>query len=210
MSEAATDTAGLRHLSLADLSAPMDYAVLFGRGAPVELEVGSGRGDFLVRYAATRPDLNLIGVERKLTVLRRAEHKVRYVKAPNIALVHAEIRHLLDEYITPGSLYAVHIYFPDPWPKKRHAKRRVLREGMPELLARALRPGGHLHIRTDVEPYYAAILDLMQACPQFVPSQPPAALEPIRTAYEDKFLRHGKAIYRASYERRGEPAQVRA
>lgn len=210
MSEASLRPAELRHLTLADLSAPLDYTALFGRNAPVQMEIGSGRGDFLIRYAAVRPDLNLLGVERKLTILRRAEHKVRYFKASNVLLLHAEIRHLLEEYIPPASLDAIHIYFPDPWPKKRHAKRRVIREGMPDLLGRALVMGGCLHIRTDVEAYYAEIMRLMEACPLFVLVTPPNDLEPIRTAYEDKFLRHGKVIYRASFRRAGPPAQVLA
>jgi len=210
VSEARVDTPGLQYLGLADLGKPLDYTALFGRPAPVEMEVGAGRGDFLLRYAAARPDLNLLGVERKLTILRRAVNKIRHARASHIVLIHAEIRHLLEEYIPPASLDAIHIYFPDPWPKKRHAKRRVLREGMPELLVRALVPGGHLHIRTDVEPYFRSIVELMGTCHLLAAAEPPAALEEIRTAYEDRFLRHGKPIHRASYQRRMESPQVQA
>ena len=191
-----------RYYTLADLSQPIDYAALFGRGGETEIEIGSGRGDFLLGYSAARPDLNLLGIERNLAVLRRAIHKLRWMKATNVVLLQADVTYLFENYVPAGSVGAIHVYFPDPWPKRRHARRRVFQTETPALLARVLKPGGCLHVRSDVPAYFQVICELVAASGLFDRIEPPADIVCHPTAYERRFVSHGVPVHRASYRLR--------
>jgi tRNA (guanine-N7-)-methyltransferase len=195
------------YFSFADLGEPpVDPNGLFPRVANVEIEVGSGRGDFLLCYGARRPDLNLIGVERNLAIMRRAVNKLRAAELPNVEFFHGEARHLFENYLPAQSVDAVHIYFPDPWPKKRHAKRRfILPENM-EPVFRTIREGGFFHFRTDFEAYFVGAMEYLAAHPSLTLVPVPDELATVRTGYEDRFLSYSKPIYRASF--RVAPAEV--
>jgi len=158
-----------------------------------------GRADFLLTYAPANPDCNLVGVERQLVIARRAANKLAAAKVANVRILQVEISHLLEVRVPASSLRAVHIYFPDPWPKKRHAKRRFFSPRNIALLERALQPGGLLHLRTDHEPYFGQAMELMPQFPQFDPIDIPAELLAHQTGYERKFIRHGLPICRVSY-----------
>lgn len=192
------------YLDLADLQAPLDRRVLFGRHAPLEVEVGAGRGDFLLAYAATRPDHDFLGVERKLVYLRRGVNKLRRAGLTNVRLLNVEARNLLAHYFEPGSVHAVHIYFPDPWPKARHLKRRIVNPETLASIVRVLEPGGFLHLRTDHEEYFSRMLETVAAESRLRPIEPPAELLAARTGFEARFLAEGKPINRASYQLRAE------
>lgn len=200
-----TDSSAVMETSyktLAELQAPLDYTALFGLAAPVELEIGAGRGDFVVHYAAAHPQINLIAVERKLVVLRKIVTKVQRAKLQNVQILNVEIRHFLAEYIPPSSLSAVHVYFPDPWPKKRHAHRRLMVHlDNIELIASRIAAGGFLHFRTDVPDYYAIALKLLQAHKSLKQIAPPAELLAIRTGYEVRFHSHGVPTNAASFRK---------
>ena len=185
-------------LGIADVQ-ELGFSGLFADSRPVELEVGMGRADFLLTYAPANPGCNLVGVERQLVIARRAANKLAAAKIANVRVLQVEISHLLEVRVPPSSLRAVHIYFPDPWPKKRHAKRRFFSRPNMALLQRALQPEGFLHFRTDHEPYYEQVAELMPQFPQFVAVAVPAELLVHQTGYERKFTRHGLPIYRASY-----------
>ncbi|MBX7245877.1 MAG: tRNA (guanosine(46)-N7)-methyltransferase TrmB [Candidatus Sumerlaeaceae bacterium] len=195
-----TSTPGF--LTLPELEQPLDYARLFGRNAPTELEIGAGRCDFLLGYAPTKPGVNFIGLERKVVILRRAVNKLRRTDISNIVLIAAEARHTLESYFPPASLQAVHIYFPDPWPKKKHLRRRIIDSAMPARLARIIAPNGFLHLRTDHENYFRAMEEVMSGTTDFQPISPPPDLVAVKTAFEAAFLREGKPIYHASFQRR--------
>jgi len=190
----------IRCLTLADIEAPLNFDELFGRGGDVEAEVGTGRGDFLIGCAGAHPAVNYIGVERKTTVMKRSMRKMGRAGLGNVVLVNAEAENLLDNYFPEHSLHAVHVYFPDPWPKRRHARRRFFREGAPERLARLLRPGGFVHARTDVRKYHEEMLEVFAGSALFRPIEPPEELLAFPTGYERRFAAAGLAIYRASYE----------
>lgn len=185
---------------LADLTAPLDLDAMFGRSAPVELEIGAGRGDFIIEYAAAQPDLNLIAVERKLVILRKIVSKVQRAGAANVQVLNVEVRHFLREYMRPETLRAVHVYFPDPWPKKRHEHRRLMvaPENI-ELILSRIEKGGFLHFRTDVPDYFAITKALLDAHAHLQEIAPPAELTRIKTGYENRFERHGVPTYAASY-----------
>lgn len=186
-------------LTLADLHQPLELAELFGRNAPTELEIGAGRGDFLIEYGQAHPELNLIGIERSLVILRRAINKVQRADLENIVLINAEIRYLLENYFQPSSLRAIHVYFPDPWPKKRHAKRRLFTSDIIDLFVRALTPEGYLHLRTDVDWYFDVTKQLVAADGRFLPLDPPPDITSFLTGFERRFIADGKPLYRISY-----------
>lgn len=186
--------------TLADLKAPLDYEKLFGRCAPVELEIGAGRGDFIVQYAMAHPDVNLLAVERKLVVLRKIVTKVQRAKLEHVQVLNVEVRHFLSEYIRPASLHAVHVYFPDPWPKKRHAHRRLMvhSENI-DLIVRCIEPAGYLHFRTDVPDYFEIALKQIHARADLEQIEPPSELLSVHTGYEMRFHSQGVPTNAASF-----------
>jgi tRNA (guanine-N7-)-methyltransferase len=185
-------------LTLADLDR-IGFQGLFAEKNPLELEVGMGRGDFLLSHAAAKPSCNFIGVERKLVIARRAGNKLAAAKLGNVRILQVEISHFLEACVPPGALRAVHIYFPDPWPKKRHAKRRFFTPANMELLRRALAPGALVHVRTDHRDYFAEMSLVLGRCPFLEPVPVPDELLCHQTAFERRFLKHGMPIHRASY-----------
>src|SRR5262249_23458445 len=132
----------------------IDWRAVFGNDLPVELEVGFGKGLFLLTAAQQCPDINFAGIEiEKKYVLFSATRMVKR-KLGNVRLAHGDARSILHERVADASLQAVHVYFPDPWWKKRHHKRRVFTEEFVAQCARVLKPGGKLHVVTDVEEYF--------------------------------------------------------
>ncbi len=184
-----------------DLSPPLDWPAVFGDGRPVEIEVGCGKGLFLLTEALARPDVNFLGVEvvRKYqlyTATRMAKRGLR-----NVRVACADARLLLRDRVPSASVQAVHVYFPDPWWKKRHHKRRVFTAEFVASVARALTPGGRLHAATDVESYFHIMRDLVAAEPRLrlLPSPEPAASENqlhSLTNFERKAVLRGKPVYR--------------
>lgn len=148
--------------SLEELPRPWDPHVLFAHDGPVELEVGSGKGLFLQNAAASCPQHNFLGIEvsrkyARFTAARLAKHGLR-----NAMAVHGDGLVLLREIIPDSSLQAVHVYFPDPWWKKRHHKRRVLTDPFLGDISRTLTVQGRFHFWTDVKDYYDATLELIK------------------------------------------------
>ena len=186
-------------LMLDELESPFSPEKHFGRKAPLELEIGAGRGDFLLAHAPRNPGTDFIGVERSLVIVRRAVSKLERVGVKNAVFVSAEISYLLREYFTPGSFGAVHIYFPDPWPKQRHVKRRLMQPDNLYLIASTLRPGGALHLRTDVEWYFQAMAGQIAASGRFAQIEVPPDVAASQTGFELRFRGQGKPIYAISF-----------
>jgi tRNA (guanine-N7-)-methyltransferase len=141
-------------------SEPIDWKQVFGNDRPVEIEVGFGKGLFLLNAAMACPDVNFFGVEimRKyqlFTATRMARRKLT-----NVRLAAADARQLLREFVPGGSVQAIHVYFPDPWWKKRHHKRRVFTDDFVATCVAALGPGGMFHLATDVAEYFAVMQEL--------------------------------------------------
>jgi tRNA (guanine-N7-)-methyltransferase len=189
----------LEPFSYAELQEIGDIRRLFPATAPLEIEIGCGRGDFLLSYAPQRPQVNFLGVERKLVIARKAASKAARAGLANVRIIHGEIGYLIERYLPRTSLQAIHCYFADPWPKKRHARRRLFKTGTPELFAGLLMPGGLVHIRTDVEPYFVTICELFDSSALFVRVAPPAELTTCLTGFERRFVQEGKPIFRVSY-----------
>jgi tRNA (guanine-N7-)-methyltransferase len=186
--------------------ARLDWPTIFGNDHPVELEVGFGKGLFLLTAAQMSSNVNFVGVElvRKyqlFTATRLAKRGLR-----NVRVAYADARLFLRDLIPAGSLQAVHIYFPDPWWKKRHHKRRVFTSEFVDQCVRILRPGGQLSAATDVEEYAQVIRELVAAEPALEPLPPPEPHTPAHdldylTNFERKFRKKGRPIYRLRYAR---------
>jgi tRNA (guanine-N7-)-methyltransferase len=190
---------------LVDLSAlepPFDWSALFGREAPVEMEIGSGKGAFLLEAARRWPERNFLGVEIAGRYLRRSLQRLERAGVRTVRLVRADARRILSVWTPPASLTRLHVYFPDPWPKRRHWKRRLFDAQFPELAARAVRPGGELLVATDHEGYAERIADVMGIHPGWCRIYwDPGPEEGIQTHYARKWTEAGRRIHWFRYRR---------
>ncbi len=189
-------------------TAPIDWPALFGNLRPVEIEVGIGKGQFLVESALRRPEVNFFGIEvvRKYQLYATTRCAIRGLA--NVRTACADARWVFRYFVAPGSVQAVHIYFPDPWWKARHKKRRLFTEGFVRDVARALVPGGRLYCATDVEEYFAEMLRVLAATAELEivrqGTDVPPPLE-LPTNFERKARQRGSPIWRAECVRRADP-----
>lgn len=152
-------------VKLGELEKPICFTRLFGREAPVEVEIGSGSGVFLSEEAQRRPDINFLAIEKDGKQVRRAKDKWRRRNLLNVRIVRCDAFYFLEEYIPPASVGAYIILYSDPWFKKRHHKRRVFSPRLLPILERTLKPGGLLTIKTDITDYYEVITSLLGNAP---------------------------------------------
>ncbi len=146
-------------------SGPLNVSSWFGREAPVVLEIGSGMGETTAKLAAAAPDVNYLAVEVYQAGLAQLMMRAQELGLTNLRLLRGDAVILLTDHIEPGSLDEVRLYFPDPWPKKRHHKRRIVQPDFASLVASRLRPGGRFHMATDWEPYAEHMLEVCEAEP---------------------------------------------
>ena len=186
------------------VEAPISWATLFGNDHPVELEIGSGKGLFLANAATSRPDHNYFGIELAKKYARRAAERVAKRELTNVRVYPGDALLFMARFVPPASLSALHVYFPDPWWKARHKKRRVF--GPPLVLdaERTLIPGSELHVVTDVEEYFGVIQALMAEHTRFtklpvpIPHDAEHELDYL-TNFERKYRIEGRPIHRALY-----------
>ena len=166
---------------LFEATGPLDWAAVFPESpdAPVELDVGAGRGAFTRGAAACVPGVNFAGVEIDFTAARRGAKGLKRDGVPNGRLFGGDARRFLGEFVPAGSVAAVHVLYPDPWWKRRHRKRRLLDRPFLDQVATALTPGGRLHVRTDVGEYFQQASALLAGHAAFMltdlPEDPTAA-----------------------------------
>lgn len=182
------------------LPKPIEWAQLFGNDHPVELEIGSGKGTFITDQAEARPEVNFLGIEWARFFQRYACDRLRrHHCESNARCVRAEASYFLKEFVPDASLSVLHIYFPDPWPKVRHNKRRLIKpEFMPEV-SRVLKPGGRLQVVTDHADYWSQIeLTVRGSTLNVVDYQRPGSAgdgEYVGTNFERKYSREGRPFY---------------
>ncbi|MGE5193834.1 MAG: tRNA (guanosine(46)-N7)-methyltransferase TrmB [Deltaproteobacteria bacterium] len=195
-------------LTLQDIPpAPLNAVDLFGKARPVEVEVGSGRGLFLVNAGTTCPETSFLGIEYDFKEARRAARRLQKRKLDNVRILGADARRVVAEYLPDASAVAVHVYFPDPWWKRRHKKRRIFNAEFLAQAARILKPEGLLHAWTDVEEYFAVMTALVAENPDFIALPPPRERPAVHdmdyhTSFERKKRKLGLPIFRACWKRR--------
>ena len=145
----------------------LDFSEVFGNDHPVIMEIGFGNGDATWQMAAAEPESNFLGVEVHKPGVGHLLLKVEEHGLENVRIYADDAVELLEQHIPPASLAGVRIYFPDPWPKKRHHKRRIVQAEFIARLARRMKPGGILHLATDWAPYAEWMADVMEASADF-------------------------------------------
>ncbi len=198
-------------LAFAELPEPFAPRDLFDAppNAPLELEIGSGKGSFLVAAAGAHPERLFLGVELARRYFRHAADRLRRRECANARIVHGDGLDLLLA-LPEGSLDGVHVYFPDPWPKRRHRNRRLVDAGFLEAVERALAPGALLRVATDFESYFVDVRAAAagRAALGEVPYPPPGAAgagEAAGSNFERKYLAEGRRIHRIAMARAAAP-----
>ncbi|HZL35096.1 MAG TPA: tRNA (guanosine(46)-N7)-methyltransferase TrmB [Tepidisphaeraceae bacterium] len=181
------------------LARPINWSELFGNDLPVELEIGIGKGTFLTEQAKARPDTNFFGIEWANWYWRYASDRLRRHGCLNSRTVRAEALFFLREHVPDASISVLHVYFPDPWPKKRHHKRRLIAPPFMQLADRILIPGGRLQIVTDHKDYFEQIEPVVKASAlQIIEYNRPGSAaegEFVGTNFERKYQREGRPFY---------------
>ena len=184
-----------------------DWKQLFGNSCPVEIEIGCGRGMFIIKSAIENPEINFLGIEKSARFFRMLAERVANSRAKNIRLIRGEAGYLLKKFVPENSVKAVHVYFPDPWPKKRHRKRRLVNASFFASLARVLLPEGLFLFVTDFQDYFDEVIATAPLCSELTRESNKELLSQdvapgtAATAYERKYLIQGRIIYRAAYKK---------
>jgi len=178
---------------------PLDSVAAFGRCAPLVLEIGFGMGDAIAQIAAATPHVNFLGVEVHPPGVGALLQRIDALGLGNVRIVQHDVVAVLAAMLAPDSLAGAFVFFPDPWPKKRHHKRRLIQPALVALLASRLARGATLHLATDWEPYAQQMLQVLSAEPALVNCA--AGFAP-RPAYRPttKFERRGERLGHASFD----------
>jgi len=185
---------------------PPDWDAIFGRQAPRVLEIGFGMGQATAQIAAARPDLDFIGAEVHLPGVGALLREIGERGLGNIRILQHDAVQVLQQMVAPASLAGVHVYFPDPWHKKRHHKRRLIQPTLVGLLASRLQGGGWLHCATDWEDYAQQMLQVLGDCPALVNTAagfaPRPAMRPL-TKFEARGLKLGHGVWDLLFTKAG-------
>ncbi|MGE3316734.1 MAG: tRNA (guanosine(46)-N7)-methyltransferase TrmB [Planctomycetaceae bacterium] len=194
-------------LTLHDLTGPIDWREFFGNDHPVEIDVGCGRGLFLLTAGLANPDVNYLGLEIEYKEGRHGARRIQKRSMPNVRIIGGDAKVALDKFIPRASVSAVHVYFPDPWWKRRHRRRRIFTDELVAQIEAVLIPGGLLHSWTDVVEYFQVIEALMDLAPGFTIRPAPAVRTPendldYQTSFERKKRKLGCPIYRGLWQKK--------
>lgn len=157
----------------------LDFAQVFGRRAPTVLEIGFGMGETTAAIAQSRPDVDFLGIEVFTAGVGALLKRIDELSLTNVRIVHHDAVEVVRDMIAPDSLAGVHVYFPDPWQKKRHHKRRLIAQPFVGMLASRIAPGGYLHCATDWEDYARQMLEVLAEEPQLINTAAGYAAAPV-------------------------------
>lgn len=183
---------------------PLDSAAVFGRHAPLLLEIGFGMGDATAQVAAALPDHDLIGVEVHKPGVGALLKRIGEAGLGNVRIVEHDAVEVLQQMIPPASLAGLHLWFPDPWHKKRHHKRRIVQPAFVALVVSRLAPGGYLHCATDWQHYAEQMLEVLSAAPGLVNTAAAYSERPAwrpQTKFEARGLRLGHGVWDLVFRR---------
>ncbi len=189
------------------LPKPIDWKTLYGNDHPVELEIGMGKGTFLTDQAIVRKDTNFFGIEWANFFWKSASDRLRRNHCTNARTIRTEALFFLREFVADNSLSVLHVYFPDPWPKKRHHKRRLIQEPFMKQAERVLKVGGRLQVVTDHRGYFEENMEPAFQKSSLVKvdySRPGSANEGefVGTNFERKYRKEGRPFYALAGEKR--------
>ena len=182
-----------------------DGAEVFGRSAPLVLEIGSGMGESTARMALARPDLNVVAIEVYKPGVAQTFHHLARAGVGNVRVMRGDGVQILTDLIVPGSLHEIWLFFPDPWPKTKHLKRRLVTPAFAELVASRLHRGGKLRLATDWAPYAEQMLAVCSTTKGLRNAYPGWAARPDwrpRTRFERRGLAAGREIFDLEFIRR--------
>lgn len=178
---------------------PLD--TMFAVAQPVEIDIGCGKGGFLLARAKAHPETNFIGIERMLKRVRKVDDKIIRAGLTNVRLLRLECNHAVRNMLPEQSIRVAYIFFPDPWPKRRHHQRRLLSTSFLDALAGTLTPNGLVHIKTDHMEYFEAIQKVFTLHPRFEPVPFPEFPEGERTDFEKVFEKLNRSIGKGSFRK---------
>jgi tRNA (guanine-N7-)-methyltransferase len=189
-----------------------DFAALFGNDNPVEFDMGCGKGLFIRNEAQRRPHVNFIGCDWSAKFSKKGAASIAKLGLANARILCGDARRIVPAFPEHG-FAALHYYFPDPWWKARHRKRRTFAPPFMTALLRTLRPGCLLHVVTDVEEYFGVMEETMALFAHMLRLPPPAVSEPhddldYLTHFERKYRKEGRPIWRADWRKEAEPAST--
>lgn len=177
----------------ASITQPLDFARLFARAAPVEIDLGCGDGAFLTALAKENPRRNYLGIERLLGRVRSTCHKAAKLDLGNVRVLRMDTAYAVARLVPPASVSQFHLLFPDPWPKRRHHRRRAMTHELAAAVHRSLEPDGRLHIATDHVEYFQHIERIID--PLFAPMRVTNSFP--QSTFEKKFAADGLMIHRS-------------
>jgi tRNA (guanine-N7-)-methyltransferase len=180
----------------------LDWRAVFERDQPIEIDLGCGKGSFLLWAANMRRDRNFLGVERLLRRLRRVDRKAVRSRLNNVRLIRLEAAYLVTKLVPDGSVSDYHVLFPDPWPKRRHQARRLISPDFVTELHRTMTLGGTVNCATDHLEYFEWIQRAFQTSGRFAETEPVALPPEARTDFEKEFVAAGKQVYRCRWLKR--------
>ena len=189
-------------LDLDTISIPLDWSQAFGRDAATDVEIGSGKGRFLLELAATFPDRNFLAVERAAKYHNLCAQRTAKRGLENVRMLRTTAEDLLFRLLSPASVDNLYVLFPDPWPKKRHHKRRLMQPKVASAMADALVPGGRLLVKTDHPQYGAVIHETLEGESGLTSIDATEAFRDLpMTGFEHKYLDQGRQIFAFACER---------
>jgi tRNA (guanine-N7-)-methyltransferase len=175
---------------------PLDFAALFGRVAPIEIDLGCGDGGFLAAYAALHPERDFLGIERLVGRVRSATKRAERLRLTNVRILRAETAHTVRHLLPPSSVVRFHLSFPDPWPKRRHHRRRLVNPDFLRDAAVALVPNGTVRIATDDADYFRHIREAIQRSCLFTRHDAGVRDEIPTSTFEERFRKLAIPIHR--------------
>ena len=184
---------------------PLDLRQLFGREAPCVLEIGFGMGETTAIIAAAHPENDYLAAEVHTPGVGSLLKQIAEKRLSNVRIVQHDAIEVLEHMVPPDTLAGIHLFFPDPWSKKRHHKRRLVQPGVAHLAASRLRPGGYIHAATDWQEYAAHMLEVLSAEPLLENTAPGYATRPDyrpATKFEQRGLRLGHGVWDIIFRRR--------
>lgn len=188
-------------LELREKPGPLDWDDVFGRAAPLELEIGAGAGGFAIGYCQAHPEVNYVAFEWRKKYAREVAFRAQKHQVTNLKVIEGDAKQYVPKLFAKGSLAQIHLQFPDPWWKRAHFKRAILDPEFTPVLFGLIRPGGHFELRTDVEDRARAMLAALEAA-GFVNPLGKGTFHPrpegdVASTRERRYLVSGEPVYRA-------------